>query len=124
MADRELSPDEMRAVELLMQLQALTPENAINAIRISIRMADGSYVGDALLSAKAVAALNDATLSMIAYRDSQAPVGDIDPLLQADFEEYCIGLDVDGLVAMAAMDPAEAVAGFDEITGFGQDEDL
>ncbi|MFF8610763.1 hypothetical protein ACF06X_33195 [Streptomyces sp. NPDC015346] len=120
MADRELSPDEMRAVELLMQLQALSPDTATTVLRISLRMPDGSYIGDALLSANAVAALNDATLSLVAYREQQAPETAIDPFLLADLEEHCIGLDVDGLMAIAAIDPKHAVAAFDEITEDGE----
>lgn len=124
MADRDLTPDEMRAVELLMQLQALSPADAATAVRMSLRMPDGSYIGDALLSTNAVAALTDATLSMVAYRDAMPPADVIDPLLAADFEEYCIGIDTDGLLAIGAVDPKEAVAAFDEITGFDLDGDL
>lgn len=121
MADRDLTPDEMRVVELLMQLQALSSETAATAVQVSLRMPDGSYIGDALLSANAVATLTDATLSMVAYRDAQPPADDIDPLLAADFEEYCIGLDADGLLAVGAVDPKEAVAAFDAVTGFSED---
>ncbi|MFB7359580.1 hypothetical protein [Streptomyces gardneri] len=138
MADREMTPEEMRAVELLMQLQALSPEDAPTAVRVSLRMPDGSYVGEALLSADAVDALNDSTLAMVAYRDTQAPfqspqaeqapvqtpAAAMDAMLVADYEKYFTGLDADGLLSMAGADPKGAVADFDEITGFDQDGDV
>ncbi|MFD3337405.1 hypothetical protein ACFWV1_32960 [Streptomyces sp. NPDC058700] len=122
MSDRELTPDEMHAAALLLQLQALSPKDAATAIRISLRMPDGTYLGDALLSRNAADALTDATLALVVYRDAQPDDG-IDDLLIADLEEYCLGLDADGLLAVAATDPASAVAAFDEITGFGKDEE-
>jgi hypothetical protein len=45
---------------------------------------------------------------------------DIDPLLEQDLEEHCIGLDTDFLMSMAAQDPHRAVAAFDEITREGE----
>jgi hypothetical protein len=71
--DRELSNDDLRAIELLHQLQALSPEDAETAVRMTLRMPNGHLVGEALLSAKAVEALTDDTISLNAYLADQDP---------------------------------------------------
>lgn len=87
--DRELSNDDLRAIELLHQLQALSPEDAATAVRMTLRMPNGAYVGDALLSAKAVEALTDSTISLNAYLETA--VGDpetvADPLPELDADD-------------------------------------
>lgn len=60
-------PDGLAALELFHQLAALSPADAATAAKITVRDADGRYIGDVLLSAKAVDALNDATTSLNAY---------------------------------------------------------
>lgn len=70
MEDRELSNEDLRAIELLKQLQAISSEGAQTAIRVSLRMPDGAYVGDALLSAQAVEALTDSTINLNAYLET------------------------------------------------------
>ena len=119
----DLTPEQLRALELFNELAALSPASDPTAIRISLRMPDGSYVGDALLSTDAVTALTDSTRSLNAYLGTHAPgdedlddlgLGGIDPLLYADFAEHTADLDVDGLLTAAASDPARAVALFDE----------
>ena len=119
---------DLKALALLAQLQQLSPTDAETAVRLTLRTAAGDYLGEALLSAKAVDALTDATCSLNAFLETGG--GDITPLnepvlhpeLEADLEEYCIGLPVDELMAMAAQDPRQAVAAFDDITA--EDGDL
>jgi hypothetical protein len=92
-----------------------------NAGRIMLLGPNGQFVGDATLSKRdmeiATKALAAAKALTEATRDLNLP-GDapVDPLLEAELEEYCIGLDTDLLVEMAEQDPAAAVAAFDEIT--------
>ena len=100
MADRELSPDEMRATELLMQLQALSPASEATAVRITVRMADGTYLGDALLSEDAVNRLSDATFTMAT--DSAA--------CPSDDEDFTGGLD---WLTIAAIEDIFVKAGLD-----------
>ncbi|MFI0929712.1 hypothetical protein ACH4TP_38175 [Streptomyces sp. NPDC021012] len=102
MADRELSPDEMRAVELLMQLQALSPASEATAARITVRMADGTYLGDALLSEDAVNRLNDATFAMATdipaspAQDDEDHTGGVDWLTIAQIEDIFVKAGLDG----------------------------
>lgn len=136
MADRDFNPDDIRLVDLLRQLQALSPEGAETAGRIILRDANGAYVGEALVDSKALEAaaaalqsVNDVHASDIAEAQREAladidgapagpaaPTVDLDPMLQAELEEHFIGLDADHLMAMAASDTNAAVAEFDEIT--------
>lgn len=118
----DLTPEQLRALELLNELAGLSPASDPTAARLLILMPDGSIVGDAVLSTKAVDALTTSTRALNAYfgtratdnEDDDLGLGGIDPLLYADFAEHTAGLDVDGLLAAAASDPARAVALFDE----------
>ncbi|MEU5976349.1 hypothetical protein [Streptomyces sp. NPDC047315] len=130
MDGREFSADDVRLVDLLRLLQELSPEGAATACRITLRDAAGDYVGEALLDSRALEAAVEALASLVAYRDAGVdgplpvaltelePDDDLDPRLEADLEEYCIGLNCGELMGLAAADPARAVAAFDEITGF------
>lgn len=136
--DRDFNPDDVRLVDLLRQIQALSPEGATTAGRITLRDAHGAYVGEALVDSKALDAAAAALLSVnemaACDRAEHTRAGDdtpavrpsdsldLDPLLEADFEEHCIGLDPAHLMALATIDPARAVAAFDELTA--QDGDL
>lgn len=112
---------ELRILALLAELQQLSPADTETAARLTVRNADGDFLGEALLSDKAVAALADATVSMNAYLENERAAGSsIDPLLEAEFEEHCIALDAEHLMSVAARDPREAVAEFDEITRDGE----
>lgn len=57
-------PAELAAIELFQQLAALSPAEDETAVRLTVRLGSGRFVGDVLLSAKAVDALNDATTSL------------------------------------------------------------
>lgn len=71
--DHAMSPDELAAQELFQQLLALSPGIDETALRLTIRLGDGRYVGDLLLSANDVAALNDSLISLNAYRADTNP---------------------------------------------------
>ena len=92
-----------------------------NAGRLMLLGPTGAFVGDASLSTRdmriAVKALAAAKALTDATRGMELP-GDVplDAELEADLEEYCIGLDTDYLFGLAAQDQAAAVAEFDEIT--------
>lgn len=92
-----------------------------NAGRIMVLGPTGAFVGDATLSTRdlqiAIKALNAAKALTEATRGLNLP-GDapLDPVLEADLEEHCIGLDTEFLMDLAAQDPNSAVAAFDEIT--------
>jgi hypothetical protein len=70
---------ELRLIELLDQLQQLNPAltgdtDMLIAARISLRAGDGHLVGvDALLSDKALDALNAALAAVLAHAQSQCP---------------------------------------------------
>lgn len=130
-----LDPNIKAALRLLAEANrlahhALTPETAA---RLSIRAANGEHLGDITLSQRAANALADAVSAYADYAEARPddfanggqqpstdPATTIDPLLAADFEEYCIGFPVDDLVAQAAVDPNGAVAAFDEIAEEGK----
>lgn len=94
----------------------------------SYSLTDGRGWCEVPISAKAVEALTEVVESLANHAgldaaSTKAPTTDdavIDPLLKAEFEEYCIGLDTDYLMSMACVDPNQAVAAFDEITAEGE----
>jgi len=98
-----------------------------NAGRLMLLGPTGQFVGDASLSTRdmeiAIKALAAAKAFTDATADIQLPDGTtLDPGLENELEEHCIGLDVDYLMGLAAQDRNRAVAAFDEITA--QDGDL
>ncbi|MFI6653197.1 hypothetical protein ACIBI8_37110 [Streptomyces sp. NPDC050529] len=89
------------------------------AVRITIRTAEGEYLGEVVLSTRAAEEAAKATSCAAEYALTK-DLTPIDPVLEADFAEYCIGLPVDELVAQARRDPNAAVAAFDAITEEGK----
>jgi hypothetical protein len=97
-----------------------------NAGRLMLLGPTGQFIGDASLSTRdmqtaikalaAAKALTEATRGMHLPGDAE-----LDPKTEADFEEYCIGLDTEFLMDLAEQDPNSAVAAFDEITSVDGD---
>lgn len=108
--------------QLLDELQKLNPTLTGDtdlpvAGRLSLRAGNGQLIGgDALLSEKAINALLDAVKAVNEYASQVVPDEPIDPLLEADFEEYCLSIPVDHLLSLAGRDPEQAVAAFDDAT--------
>lgn len=63
-----MTPQELRALALFIQLANLSPDDGDVDARITIRIGDGKFVGDVLLSSRDVTALTDAVASVNAYR--------------------------------------------------------
>lgn len=89
----DLSNEELRAIELIAQLSALSPEGDPTSVRLTARLSDGRLIGEALLSAKAVEALTDSTISLNAYQEDMEGGMLAAPLPHVDAD------DVDELVA-------------------------
>jgi hypothetical protein len=100
----ELSNEELRAIELVAQLAALSPEGDPTSVRMTLRLGDGRLVGEALLSARAVEALTDDMVSLNAY--------------QADMEEA--GLTAVSLPPVDANDVTEMLQALENIANGGQ----
>ncbi|WP_329376088.1 hypothetical protein [Streptomyces sp. NBC_01483] len=118
--DRPTDESQPLILDLLAAFLGLS-DDTDNAGRLMLLGPTGAFVGDASLSARdmqiAIKALAAAKALTEATRGMELP-GDapLDAKLEAELEEYCIGLDTDYLVQLAAEDPAAAVAEFDEIT--------
>ncbi|MEW2393041.1 hypothetical protein AB0933_32240 [Streptomyces venezuelae] len=82
-----MGPNELAAMELFHQLLALSPEGDETTLRLTVRLGNSRFIGDVLLSAKDVAALNDALVSLNAYRadleDETAPADEPPPTADA-----------------------------------------
>lgn len=89
----DLSNEELRAIELIAQLSALSPEGEPTSVRLIARLSDGRLVGEALLSAKAVEALTDSTIALNAYQEDMEGGLLAAPLPEVDADE------VDAMVA-------------------------
>ncbi|MEU5660102.1 hypothetical protein ABZ802_31465 [Streptomyces sp. NPDC047737] len=89
------------------------------AVRITLRTPDGEYLGEALLSIRAAneSANSVSVAAEYALNKPVDPAATIPAYLEAELEEYSIGLDTDYLVSL---DSRDAVAAFDEITGYGE----
>lgn len=124
--------NEQLALRLLAELQRLNPGGQDQAVRLTIRSANGDYIGEVRLPQRGAEALTDAVSAVADYAaampadyeaNAKPRTADntvIDPLLEQDLEEHCIGLDTDYLMSVAAQDPHQAVAAFDEITREGE----
>jgi hypothetical protein len=126
MAERDYTPAEMRLLELHQQLLALS-ENTEVAGRYILLAPDGTITAAGSLSAPDIDAATDALIAVNVFRAATVeasgravydamPKTPIDPALENELEEYCIGLDTEHLVALAAQDREAAVAEFDEVT--------
>ncbi|MFD8516561.1 hypothetical protein ACFV27_37155 [Streptomyces antimycoticus] len=74
-----MTPQETRALALFTQLANLSPDDGNVDARITIRLGDGKFTGDVLLSARDMEALTDAVASLNAYRRDMRD--DTDPTL-------------------------------------------
>jgi hypothetical protein len=126
MADREYTPDEQRLLDLYHQIIALSDDETV-AGRFILLGPDGVIVAHGSLAARDIEAATDALASVNAASSASEestghavyaalPKVHIDQALENELEEYCIGLDTDHLIGLAAQDRAAAVAEFDEIT--------
>lgn len=121
--DREFTPDEQRIIDFHQQLIALSDSTEV-AGRYILLGPDGTPVANGTLSAADLETATDALTSVNAYRAATdestdlppVPTVDLDPGLEAELEEYCIGLDAEFLMDLASQDTNSAVAAFDEIT--------
>jgi hypothetical protein len=118
--DRPTTDPNALILDLLSAFLGLS-DDTDNACRLMLLGPTGAFVGDASLSTRdmqiAIKALAAAKALTEATRELALPGdADLDPVLEQDFEEHCIGLDADFLMDLAAQDPNSAVAAFDEIT--------
>lgn len=117
------SENDLRLLAFLEQILEISPDPE-NAGRIQLLGPTGEFIGDATLSARDFDIVTDALARLNAAKDAttqsappaHVPTVSIDKGLEAELEEYCIGLDTDFLMDLAGQDPNSAVAAFDEIT--------
>lgn len=118
--DRPTNQPQPLILDLLNAFLGLS-EDEQNAGRLMLLGPTGAFVGDASLSIRdmeiAIKALTAAKALTEATRGMSLPdAAELDPRLEADLEEHCIGLDTEFLMDLAREDPNSAVAAFDEIT--------
>lgn len=92
-----------------------------NACRLLFLGPTGAFVADASLSIGDMQTTIKALTAAKALTEATAGLNlpghtPLDPALEAELEEYCIGVDADFLMDLAAEDPNSAVAAFDEVT--------
>jgi len=118
--EREFTPQEAALFDMLTEIVGLSDDTE-NAGRIMVLGPDGKFIGDAVLSARDITIATKALAAARAFTEAAKGIefpadATLDPVLEQDLEEHCIGLDTDFLMGMAAEDPNGAVAAFDEIT--------
>ncbi|MGW5529414.1 hypothetical protein [Streptomyces xanthochromogenes] len=114
---------------LLNQLQALSPKQDGTAVRLTLRTATGDFLGEALVSEKAMGELTAWTAALNACREAApteptpevaADADDLDPLLLAALEDHFEAIDPMSYMpdVYAAESPEAAEAAFDQmVTG-------
>ncbi|MFJ3043630.1 hypothetical protein [Streptomyces tendae] len=119
--------NDLRLMAFLEQILNLSQDTDI-AGRIMLLGPTGEFIGDASLSPadleNATRFLAQGNAAKAAHEDTipPAPVPAVpadavlDPVVEQDFEAYCIGLDTDYLMDLAAHDPHKAVHAFDLVT--------
>ncbi|MFF6866664.1 hypothetical protein [Streptomyces ardesiacus] len=122
--DREQpTENDLRLIAFAEQLLALSQDPSI-AGRFLLLGPTGQVVAEAALSASdledATRFLAQGNAAKAAHEDTAppalVPTVPVDPALEAELEEYCIGLDTDYLMDLAAHDPRKAVHAFDLVT--------
>ncbi|MFF8910623.1 hypothetical protein [Streptomyces olivaceoviridis] len=117
--DRPTNNPQAIILDLLAAFLGLSDDTE-NAGRLMLLGPTGTFVGDASLSTRdmqiAIKALEAAKALNHATRGLDLPGDQLDPALENELEEHCIGLDTEFLMDLAAQDPNSAVAAFDEIT--------
>ncbi|MGQ4437881.1 hypothetical protein ACN6LI_003246 [Streptomyces violaceoruber] len=112
--------NDLRLIAFMEQILNLSQDTDI-AGRIMLLGPTGEFIGDASLSPADLEAatrfLAQGNAAKAAHEDTvppaPVPTVPVDPALEAELEEYCIGLDTDFLMGLAADDPRRAVAAFD-----------
>ncbi|WP_432185475.1 hypothetical protein [Streptomyces tendae] len=117
--------NDLRLIAFLEQILNLSQDKDI-AGRIMLLGPTGEFIGDASLSpadlenatrflaqGNAAKAAHEDTIPPSDVPPAPVPTVPVDPALEAELEEYCIGLDTDFLMDLAADDPRRAVAAFD-----------
>jgi hypothetical protein len=94
-----MTNQEMRALALFQQLVALSPDDGELDLRVTIRLADGRFIGDVKLPRRDMEALTDALAAVNDYarveRDEMAdlgaamlaPVPELNPVALAQLQE-------------------------------------
>lgn len=118
--DRPISQQETNLLDLLAEFIGLS-DDTDSAGRIMILGSDGRFIGDASLSARDIEIATKAVAAARAFTEAAKGIefpadADLDPVLEQDFEEHCIGLDPEFLMDLAAEDPNSAVAAFDQLS--------
>lgn len=136
---------DLAALKLLAQIQRLTAAGDETAARLTIRNAAGEWIGDVPLSARAVEALTDGTMSVCDHAEIPAaaefygfhttadldtthalaaevtagaePGTILDPVLVADIEDHFDSISPESYMddVIAADSPEAAMAAFDQL---------
>jgi hypothetical protein len=128
MTEREFTPQEAALFDLLTEIVSLSDDTE-NAGRIMILGPDGKFIGDAGLSTRDIQIATKALAAARAFTEATEGIEfpaepALDPVLEQDFEEHCVGLDPEFLMDLAAQDPSSAVAAFDQISAYASYEEI
>ncbi|WP_030188113.1 hypothetical protein [Streptomyces violaceorubidus] len=116
--------NDLRLLAFMEQILNLS-DDTNTAGRIILLGPTGEVAADASLSARDLEIATKALAAARAFTEATKGLdfpadAALDPVLEQDLEEHCIGLDTDFLMQLAAEDPRRAVAAFDEITEEGE----
>lgn len=99
-----MTPNDQNALRLLAELQRLADPTQPTAVRVTIRSAEGDYIGDAVLPNPAAGRAVQAVSAMADYATRRpadfSPIPNIlDPHLVADIEDHFADVDPESYLA-------------------------
>lgn len=115
-----MSPEDLHALTLLAELQRLADPDQPTAVRITIRSAEGDYIGDVALPAPGAGHATQAVSAVADYADrvpADFTPATLDPLLVADIDDHFDGIDPDTYLfdVFASQDAEASLAAYEQL---------
>ncbi|WP_331728811.1 hypothetical protein OG693_39470 (plasmid) [Streptomyces sp. NBC_01259] len=117
-----MNPNDQAALRLLAELQRLADPTQPAAVRVTIRSAEGDYIGDAVLPTPAAGHAVQAVSAMADYATRRpadfTPVPDtLDPLLVAAIEDHFADVDPASYLAdvFSSPDAEASIAAYEQL---------
>ncbi|MFJ2279251.1 hypothetical protein ACIOEZ_34445 [Streptomyces sp. NPDC087866] len=119
-----MSPDDLHAIQFLAELQRLADPNQPAGLRITVRNADGDYIGDAVLPTPGAQHATQAVSAAADFHDRNrdlfntgTTIDGLDPRALADLEDHFAEVDPDSYLAdvFGSADAEASLAAFEQL---------
>ncbi|THA29208.1 hypothetical protein E6R18_25195 [Streptomyces sp. A1277] len=119
-----MSPDDLHALRFLAELQRLADPTQPAGLRITVRSADGDYIGDAILPTPGAQHAVQAVSAMADFHDRDrdlfnagTTIDGLDPRALADLEDHFADVDPDSYLTdvFSSADAEASLAAFEQL---------